>query len=112
MKQDVLKIDCEIERDHSHDHSDQIGQWEVVEQAPAAFFPADRCADGSRREQKAQDDRVDDQNAEIIGPADPSSDRLSAPRRHDFPSRHRGEYTRGNPKPDPPLPGQEAGHNA
>src|SRR5438034_4564858 len=103
MKQYVLKIDREIEHGHSDDHSNPRRQPEAVKQAPTALFPAERQAEDSRREQKTQDDRVSDQDAEIVGPTAPSHDRPRAPPRPDFPSRHRGEYTRGNPKPDPPL---------
>jgi D-arabinose 1-dehydrogenase-like Zn-dependent alcohol dehydrogenase len=54
---------------------------------------------------------VDDHDAEIVGPTNPSSDRLRAPRCHEFPSRHRCKDSGSDPEPDPRLAGQEAGHN-
>jgi aryl-alcohol dehydrogenase len=55
---------------------------------------------------------VDDHDAEIVGPTNPSSDRLRAPRRHDFPRCHCGQRPRPDPEPDPRLAGQETGHTA
>ena len=66
-------------------------------------------ADGGRRENDAQDDRVEHDDPEIAGPAPRATDALSAPRRQDLPRRHGGKNAGEGTKTDERLMREEGG---
>jgi hypothetical protein len=55
----MLKIDREIEDDHSDEHSDPKRQQHDIEQSPAVLSAAECGAEGSRREKNPQQNGID-----------------------------------------------------
>ena len=69
-----------------------------------------RQADRGGREEEPQDERVDDDDAEIVRPTPTASDLLAAPRRDEFPGRHGREHAGEGREADQRFGGEQSVH--
>ena len=95
----MLQVNREVEQQHGHHDLDPERQRQPVEQAPAHVVHRIGDADGRGREQKSQHDTVEQQQAEIIGPALQLRDAQNPPRRKQLPNQHHGKDGRKKTEP-------------
>ena len=72
VEKHVLQVDGEIEGDHGQRHADPYRQRERVEQAPSLRLGDQGEADGGRRKQQANQNRIEHDNADVARPARPA----------------------------------------
>ena len=107
VEEHVLQIDREIEDHHRQHHGDPPPHRDHVEDAKPLRLRNQRQADGGGRKQDADKERIDDHDAEIVGPAPRPPDGLLPTRYDPFPSRHDDEYASEGSQPDCRFVGKE-----
>ena len=91
MEQHVLQVDGEIEQDDRGDDGKPGRRVQRVQESPAMFLGEQGHADGCRREDKSDKQRVEDDDADVARPALTASERLSPARGQQLPQRHSGK---------------------
>ena len=91
VEQDVLGIDDEIERQEAQQRRDREPQAQEMEEPPSAAGREQRGADRGGRNEDAHGEHVDEEDAEIVRPAQPPADGERPARGGDLPQRHGGE---------------------
>ena len=84
----MLAVDCEIEQKHGGRYRKPGGQGSDVEKTPSLALGQKGHADAGEREEKAHNERIEHDQAEIIRPAPEPADLLRPPWRQRFPQRH------------------------
>jgi hypothetical protein len=69
MKHDVLKIDGEVEDQHTEDDSEQRGELKLIEETPSPFLDPESGTDQGGRKNQAYHKGVDEDQAEIADPS-------------------------------------------
>ncbi|MDJ0741584.1 MAG: hypothetical protein QNJ91_17890 [Gammaproteobacteria bacterium] len=69
MEHHVLQVDREVEHDDGDRDRERQRQLDAVEQAPAVALGGQRARQCRGREQHAQDQRIEQHQAEVVDPA-------------------------------------------
>jgi hypothetical protein len=69
VEEHVLHPDHEVEHDHRNEHREPARQVDRVEQPPALRAREERHADRGGGKQEAQQERIQDDQPEVAGPA-------------------------------------------
>ena len=88
VEHNVLSINDEIKDQKAQYRGEAGRQPGEMEQPPSALGREQRRAHRRSRNEDAHRDHIDDEDAEIVGPARRAADRPRAARRHKLPPRH------------------------
>src|SRR5215471_5714330 len=91
MEQHVLEIDGKIQGRDGYWNAGPSRQIERMEQSPSSGLGDQSKPDGGRREHEADQNRIQDDDADVAGPARTAPELLVSARREHFPNRHRRE---------------------
>src|SRR6516165_12143413 len=100
MEKYVLQVDGEIERHHGQRNAEPCREIEHIEQPPPSRLGNQSEPDGGYREYEANQDGIDDDDADVAGPACSASELLISARRQDLPGRHDREDAGKRGQPD------------
>jgi len=89
MEHHVLEIDRKVERQHRYDEGDPGMRFEGIEQPPATLFGDDGECDRHYGKRETHQQRVYDDDAEIVAPAQQTRNLPASARRRHLPERHR-----------------------
>jgi hypothetical protein len=88
VKENVLQVDREVEQDHRRNHDNPGWQCDQVEEAPSAGVGNKRKSDRTRRQDEAYQQRIDNRDPEIAGPANATNNYLMPSWAYQLPCRH------------------------
>ncbi len=92
MEHDVLQVDGEVQHQHRERHQGPVRQRGAAQQPPAARLGDDRHAHRGGGKQHAQEQRIDDDDADVVRPARESRELQLAPGRSHLPEGHGNEH--------------------
>jgi len=79
VKDHMLQIDGEVQQEDSDGDRQRGGERpDGMEQSPASLLRAQGHADGSHRQRRAEDDRIEDHEGDVRGPSPSTGDRTVA----------------------------------
>jgi hypothetical protein len=88
VEQHMLKIDRQIQQDHTGRDREPAGDSEGVEETPATGFSRKGYCYRPQRKQQPDEQGIENDNAEIAGPTCLAPNLLLAARRDQLPPRH------------------------
>jgi hypothetical protein len=100
MKEHMLKVDREIQEDNGGHYGNPGRDWHYVEEAKSVRGSNEGQTGGRGWKEDADQQRVDRDNGEIIGPSPAASYALASSGLNEFPNCHQGEHTAKCGQPD------------
>ena len=91
MKHDVLKIDRQIHQQQRCPKGRPIGEIEMIQEAPASFMSEKRNTYRHQRKEEAGRQVVEQNDAEVVGPAEFPGKTQDSARGRGFPGAHQNK---------------------
>jgi hypothetical protein len=92
VKEHMLKVDREIEKDDRGHHANPGREWHHVEKPEPLRVGKEGKTDGRGWKENANQECVNRHDAEVIGPSPAAPDDLESSGSNDLPYRHQGKY--------------------